>query len=104
MLEEDARVVVANGGFDEAFGVVGRVDDALGTEAVDESVRDFEGATVNADVFAETEDSGVVFHFFPDSLADGFEVSELHKFQDFKVSWANTRSLDCAKRFAMLIV
>src|SRR6266436_1872350 len=56
----------------------GRVDDALGTEAVDEPVSDFEGAAVNADVFAEAEDGGVEFHFFPDSLADSFEVGELH--------------------------
>ena len=57
----------------------GRVDDALGAEAVDESVGDFEGAAVNADVFAEAEDGGVAVHFFPDSLADGFEVGELHR-------------------------
>src|SRR5580704_14131110 len=30
----------------------GRVDDALGAEAIDESVGDFEGAAVDADVFA----------------------------------------------------
>ena len=52
----------------------GRVDDALGAEAVDESVGDFEGAAVDADVFAQAEDGGVVFHLFPDSLADGFEI------------------------------
>ena len=57
----------------------GRVDDALGAEAVDESVGDFEGAAVNADVFAEAEDGGVAVHFFPDSLADGFEISKLHR-------------------------
>src|SRR4051812_903873 len=56
----------------------GRIDDPLGAEAVDESVGDFEGAAVNADVFAETEDGGVTVHFFPDSLADGFEVGKLH--------------------------
>ena len=52
----------------------GRVDDALGAEAVDETVGDFERAAVDADVFAEAEDGGVAVHFFPDSLADGFEV------------------------------
>src|SRR6267143_2266946 len=57
----------------------GRVDDALGAEAVDETVRDFERAAVNADVFAEAEDGGVAVHFFPDSLADGFEVGQLHR-------------------------
>src|ERR1700677_1695938 len=55
----------------------GRVDDALGTEAVDESVGDFEGAAVDADVFAQAEDGGVVLHLFPDSLADGFEIGKL---------------------------
>src|SRR5579872_462485 len=55
------------------------VDDALGAEAVDETVGDFEGSAINTDVFAETEDSWVAVHFFPDSLADGFEVSELHR-------------------------
>ena len=67
----------------------GRVDDALGAEAVDESVGDFEGAAVDADVFAEAEDGGIAVHFFPDSLADGFEVGKLHKvseFQGFRVS------------------
>ena len=52
----------------------GRVDDSLGAETVDESVGDFEGAAVDADVFAEAEDGWVAVHFFPDSLADGFEV------------------------------
>ena len=66
----------------------GRVDDALGAEAVDETVGDFESPAVDADVFAEAEDSWIAVHFFPDSLADGFEVSELHRirFQSFKVS------------------
>ena len=57
----------------------GRVDDALGAEAVDETISDFESAAVDADVFAEAEDGGVAVHFFPDSLADGFEVGELHE-------------------------
>ena len=34
-------------------------------------------AAVDADVLAETENSGIPFHFFPDALADGFEISEL---------------------------
>src|SRR5271166_3412647 len=57
----------------------GRVNDTLGAEAVDETVGDFERAAVDADVFAEAEDGGVAVHFFPDSLADGFEVGELHR-------------------------
>ena len=52
----------------------GSVDHALGAEAVDESVGDLEGATVDADVLAEAEDARVAFHFLPDSLADGFEI------------------------------
>ena len=63
---------------DGGFGD-GSVDDALGAEAVDESVGDFEGAAVDADVFAEAEDGWVAVHFFPDSLADGFEVGEEHR-------------------------
>src|SRR5437899_8004409 len=58
-----------NGGFGNR-----RVDDALEAKAVDESVGDFEGAAVDANVFAETEDGRIAVHFFPDSLADGFEV------------------------------
>ena len=57
----------------------GSVDDTLGAEAVDESVGDFEGAAVDADVFAEAKDGRVAVHFFPDSLADGFEVGEEHR-------------------------
>src|SRR5580704_15026464 len=57
----------------------GRVDDALGAKAVDETVSDFKSPAVNADVFAQAEDGGVAIHFFPDSLADGFEVGELHR-------------------------
>jgi hypothetical protein len=55
----------------------GSVDDALGAEAVDETMGDFERPTVNADIFAQAENRGVALHFLPDSLANGFEVSEL---------------------------
>jgi len=57
----------------------GRVDDTPGAESVDETVGDFKSAAVNADVFAKAEDSWVAVHFFPDSLADGFEISKLHR-------------------------
>ena len=67
--ERSSEGCADDGGFGD-----GRVDDALGAEAIDESVGDFEGAAVDADVFAEAEDGGVAVHFFPDSLADGFEV------------------------------
>ena len=43
-----------------------------GPKRVDESVGDFERAAVDADIFSQAEDGGIVFHFFPDSLADGF--------------------------------
>src|SRR6202050_3514346 len=52
----------------------GGVDDALGAEAIDESVGDFETSAVDADVFGAAGDGGLTVHFFPDSLADGFEV------------------------------
>src|SRR5208282_1179022 len=51
-----------------------RVDHALGAEAVDEAVGDFESAAVDADVLAQAEDAWVALHLLPDSLADGFEV------------------------------
>ena len=62
----------------------GCVNDALGAEAVNESVCDFEGAAVNSNVFAQAKNRGITFHLFPDSLADGFEISELRhvKFDD----------------------
>jgi len=60
---------------DRGFGD-GGIDDPLGAEAVDEAVGDLEGAAVDADVLADTKDGGVALHFFPDSLADGFEIGE----------------------------
>ena len=70
--ERGAEGRAHDGGFRD-----GRVDDALGAEAVDEAVGDFERAAVDADVFAEAEDGGIALHFLPDSLADGFEIGEL---------------------------
>ena len=52
------------------------VDYALGAEAVDEAVGDFEGSAVDTDVLANAKDGGIALHFFPDSLADGFEIGE----------------------------
>ena len=63
----------------------GRVDHALGAEAVDEAVGDFESSAVDADVFAEAKDTRVAFHFFPDSLADGFEIGGLGHLFEFSV-------------------
>ena len=63
------------GTYDGGLGY-GRVDDAFGAEMVDEAVRHLERASVDSDVFAYAEDRGIALHFFPDSLADGFEISE----------------------------
>ena len=56
----------------------GRVDDALRAETVDETVSDFEGPTVDTNVLANAEHSGILLHFLPNSLADGLEIRELH--------------------------
>src|ERR1700719_335785 len=53
-----------------------RIDHAFGAEAVDEAVGNFEGATVDTDVLAQTKDRWVALHFLPDSLADGFEIGD----------------------------
>jgi len=53
----------------------GSVDYALGTGAVNEPVRDLECSAVGADVFSNAEHARIALHLFPDSLADGFEVS-----------------------------
>src|ERR1051326_5480389 len=53
-----------------------RVDHALRAEAVNEAFGDLEGAAIDADVLADTEDVGVALHFLPESLADGFEISD----------------------------
>src|SRR5689334_11505436 len=55
-----------------------RVDDTLGTESIDEAICNFEGAAVDADVLADTENGRIALHLFPDSLADRFEIWELH--------------------------
>ncbi len=67
----------AEGGAHDGRFRDGSVDNALGAEAIDEAVGDFESSAVDADVFAETEDGGIAFHFLPDALADGFEIGQL---------------------------
>ena len=52
------------------------IDDPLGTEAVDEPLGNLESAAINADVFADAEDGGIALHFFPDALADRFEIGD----------------------------
>src|SRR5581483_7466055 len=51
-----------------------RVDHALAAEVMDESFRDFERASIYADVFANTEDSGIALHLFPNAFADCFDI------------------------------
>jgi hypothetical protein len=64
-----------SGSDDRGLGDRG-IDDAPGTETVDKSIRYFKGAAVDANVLANAEDGRVALHFFPDSLADGFEIGE----------------------------
>ena len=52
----------------------GRVDHTLRTELVDKAIGDLEGATIDANVFANTKDRGIGFHLFPQALPDCFEV------------------------------
>src|SRR5215831_14880297 len=58
---------------DGGFGN-GRINHALRTKVVDKSVRHFECAAVNTDVFTNAEDRGVRLHLFPESLPDCFKV------------------------------
>src|SRR5438094_2675389 len=54
--------------------------DALRAKAIDETVSDFEGPTVDTNVLANAEHSGILLHFLPNSLADGLKISELHRY------------------------
>jgi len=54
-----------------------RINHTLGSEAVDETARDFESTAVDANVFANTEHGRIAFHLLPDSLSDGFEIGQL---------------------------
>src|SRR5262249_7221554 len=74
--ERRAKRRANNGGFGDR-----RIDHALRTKVVDETVSHFERAAVNANVFTDAEDGGVGLHFFPESLPDCFEISCLsHRF------------------------
>ena len=53
------------------------VDYALRTEAIDQAISHFEGSAVNSDVFSDTEDGRIAFHFLADTLAYGFEICQL---------------------------
>ena len=52
-----------------------RVDDAPLAESLEHAGGDFESAAVDADIFAKDEDAFVLFHLFPDALANRFDVS-----------------------------
>ena len=51
-----------------------RIDDAQLAELFQHSSRDFEGAAVDADIFAQDEHTIVLFHLFPDALTDRLDV------------------------------
>src|ERR1051325_1404547 len=50
------------------------INPPLRTKVVDKTVRHFERAAINADVFTDAEDCGVGLHLFPESLPDCFEI------------------------------
>src|SRR3954453_13743106 len=58
-----------------------RIDHTFWPEAINEAVSNLKCAAVNANIFTQTEDGGITLHLFPDSLADGFEISKVrHEF------------------------
>src|SRR5262245_52489062 len=52
-----------------------RIDDAPLAKSLEHACSDFERAAVNADIFAEDEDTIVLFHFLPNALTNRFDVS-----------------------------
>ena len=70
-----------------------RIDDALRAKVMDKTVRDFERAAINANVFTDTEDAGVRLHLFPESLPDCFEISCLSHENPFSADYADKRRL-----------
>ena len=51
----------------------GSFDHAFVAETREQAFGGFERAAVDADVFADSDDSGIAVHFFEHRLADGFE-------------------------------
>jgi hypothetical protein len=51
----------------------GRIDHPPVAEAIQKAFRDFESASVYADVFAEKKDAVIALHLFPDSLSYRFK-------------------------------
>src|SRR5437667_10453251 len=49
-----------------------RVDHTLWAKLIDDSIGDFEGAAIDADVFADQEHGWVALHLFPNALANSF--------------------------------
>src|SRR5262249_38482996 len=64
----------ADGGSDNSRFRNRSVDDSPLTESFEHACGDFERSTVNADVLAEDEHTFVLLHFFPDTLANRFDV------------------------------
>ena len=50
-----------------------RIDHAFFAKLIEQSVGDFERATVRADVFADHKHGWIAFHLFPDTLANRFD-------------------------------
>ena len=72
----------------------GSINYAFRTEAVDETISDFKRPTVDANVLSQAENGRVSFHFFPDALADGFEIGELWH-SNFNYVTSNALLLRC---------
>src|SRR5439155_25321001 len=68
-----AKIAHAAGRSDYGAFADGRVDDALPTEALQQSFTGLEGAAVDADILANDHDGGVALHFLEHGLPDGFE-------------------------------
>ncbi len=62
-------------GIDDRHLGDGSVDHALGAEAVDQAVGNFERAPVDADVLANAEDGRIALHLLPDALPDCLKIS-----------------------------
>src|SRR5581483_3306053 len=61
---------------DEAAFRNRRIDDALGTELVEEAARDLEGAAEDGDVLAQKNDVAIAPHLVAQRLRNRFEVGD----------------------------
>src|ERR1051326_2388803 len=64
----------ADGGSDDSRFRYGCVDDAPFAKAFEHAGSHLERTAVNADILTEDEHTFVLFHFFPNSLANCFDV------------------------------